>query len=603
MADVRVVRRRFTAAEPNEGRSEGERGDSGPTGVRGLRRAEPIDEAAVRSGLSRVLESAGFRSARRARALLIHLVEEALAGRGAAVCEHSVAQDVFQRDATFDPSIDSCVRTETWRLRVRLRNFYAQEGRDESIRIGFAPRSMALEFKRDGVSDEGTTNGSRVVVEVAAEAGAHGYSDSFTVHLAEEIARGLKQVPSVRPYLDEKGATSAEFRVRAHVRSEAGQLRLTASLLDEATGEVRAAESFSRPTESTPFSPAQIGQAVVQMTADSLAGRNVDLPVDLLDPMDRCRYVDVVLRGSFADRSRRLAELKASINYYERLTSQDRTDIFAHRRHVGALGLFLIMAPSATLHVLPKLVAAGEAALALDSALPDVWQTIGLAHSYAYDWAAAETSYRAAISDDPLCTSSYVFLAHSYLQNGRIDKALQAAEAAVQLDPWSPAAASSYALALNHARRFSDAATVASRALAVDPKFPRLRMLLADSMMQSGALDSAVEELQLAQAELWQDTQACGLLGLAYAQAGEHRQAQSLLSDLEHSHTLYPRDASAEAMIHIGLGSTDHALESLSQAVRHRGTPGLFFTSASFDPIRSTRRFGALQRQMGALAQ
>jgi hypothetical protein len=242
---------------------------------------------------------------------------------------------------------------------------------------------MALEFKRDGVSDEGTTNGSRVVVEVAAEAGAHGYGDSFTVHLAEEIARGLKQVPSVRPYLDEKGATSAEFRVRAHVCSEAGQLRLTASLLDEATGEVRAAESFSRPAGSKPFSPVEIGQAVVQMTADSLAGRNVDLPVDLLDPMDRCRYVDVVLRGSFADRSRRLAELKASINYYERLTSQDRTDIFAHRRHVGALGLFLIMAPSATLHVLPKLVAAGEAALALDSALPDVWQTIGLAHSYA----------------------------------------------------------------------------------------------------------------------------------------------------------------------------------------------------------------------------
>lgn len=93
------------------------------------------DRNAIVAELNRVLDSPGFSSARRSRRLLRYLVEQSLADPGVQVKEYSIALDVFERDASYDPSVDATVRVEAGRLRSRLRDYYAEEGRADSVVI------------------------------------------------------------------------------------------------------------------------------------------------------------------------------------------------------------------------------------------------------------------------------------------------------------------------------------------------------------------------------------------------------------------------------------------------------------------------------------
>lgn len=86
--------------------------------------------------LAQIEGSAAFRSSRRHRMLLRHLIERTLAGELASLKETVLAVEVFERDASrFDPRTDTIVRVETRRLRQRLAQYFDGEGRDAPLRI------------------------------------------------------------------------------------------------------------------------------------------------------------------------------------------------------------------------------------------------------------------------------------------------------------------------------------------------------------------------------------------------------------------------------------------------------------------------------------
>jgi len=67
--------------------------------------------------------------------LLSYLCQKALAGQSDQIKEYSVALDVFGRSESFDQDSDSIVRVEVNRLRKRLAEYYAGEGRSNPVRI------------------------------------------------------------------------------------------------------------------------------------------------------------------------------------------------------------------------------------------------------------------------------------------------------------------------------------------------------------------------------------------------------------------------------------------------------------------------------------
>jgi tetratricopeptide (TPR) repeat protein len=90
---------------------------------------------AVLRELERVLASPGFTRNERISGFLRFLVERHLAGRAYELKESVLGAEVFGRSPDYDPKRDPIVRTEAGRLRSRLIEYYAREGRDDALVI------------------------------------------------------------------------------------------------------------------------------------------------------------------------------------------------------------------------------------------------------------------------------------------------------------------------------------------------------------------------------------------------------------------------------------------------------------------------------------
>ena len=78
--------------------------------------------------------------------LLHYLGEHSLDHPGVALKEYQIATEVLGRPAGFDPQSDSTVRVQAGRLRVKLGEYYAQEGIDDPIIVELPKGSYALTF-------------------------------------------------------------------------------------------------------------------------------------------------------------------------------------------------------------------------------------------------------------------------------------------------------------------------------------------------------------------------------------------------------------------------------------------------------------------------
>jgi len=85
--------------------------------------------------LDRILASRPFLNAQRSQRLLRYLVENWIKLPDYSLKEYTIAIDVFDRDPSYDPSIDAAVRVEAGRLRTRLKDYYTEEGKEDPLII------------------------------------------------------------------------------------------------------------------------------------------------------------------------------------------------------------------------------------------------------------------------------------------------------------------------------------------------------------------------------------------------------------------------------------------------------------------------------------
>jgi TolB-like protein len=112
--------------------------------------------AEIRDQLERILSSSDFAVPERARKFLRYVVEETLAGRGDRIKGYSIATQVFNRSETFDSQSDPAVRIEAGRVRRALERYYLVAGKNDPI-VTTIPKGgyLPLFERRD---TEGPTN-------------------------------------------------------------------------------------------------------------------------------------------------------------------------------------------------------------------------------------------------------------------------------------------------------------------------------------------------------------------------------------------------------------------------------------------------------------
>jgi len=78
--------------------------------------------------------------------LLRYLAKHALDHPGTPIKEYQIATEVFGRSADFDPQLDSMVRVQAGRLRVKLTEYYNSDGVEDSVTVELPRGTYVLSF-------------------------------------------------------------------------------------------------------------------------------------------------------------------------------------------------------------------------------------------------------------------------------------------------------------------------------------------------------------------------------------------------------------------------------------------------------------------------
>ena len=106
-----------------------------------------VTAATVRDQLANILASRPFSLSDRLNRFLRFIVEHVLDGKTEPLKEYVIGVEVFDKDQSFDPRVDSIVRVEAGRLRTKLKEYYAEEGRSDPVRIELAKRGYVPVFR------------------------------------------------------------------------------------------------------------------------------------------------------------------------------------------------------------------------------------------------------------------------------------------------------------------------------------------------------------------------------------------------------------------------------------------------------------------------
>src|SRR5580693_1616572 len=94
-----------------------------------------VEDAEVDSQLRRILESAAFAASARSAQFLQFCVERSRQGQTSQLKETTIALEVFNRPADYDPKSDAIVRVHARRVRDKLDLYYRTFGANDPIRI------------------------------------------------------------------------------------------------------------------------------------------------------------------------------------------------------------------------------------------------------------------------------------------------------------------------------------------------------------------------------------------------------------------------------------------------------------------------------------
>src|SRR5215472_19111285 len=218
---------------------------------------EPVPARTVREQLARVVNSPGFVSSARLIRFLTHIVNRTIDGDLNSLKEFSIAIEVFDRTADYDPNIDAIVRVEARRLRSKLKAYYEEgPGRSDPVLIGLRPGSYVPIFRwlEQGAQENRKEIGASIQTRRASIAvlpfvnmSPEPEQDYFCDGISEEIINALTRVSG----LNVIARTSAfQFKGVAVDIREVGQ-RLGADLVIEGSVRKAGCNCGSVPRRST----------------------------------------------------------------------------------------------------------------------------------------------------------------------------------------------------------------------------------------------------------------------------------------------------------------------------------------------------------------
>jgi serine/threonine-protein kinase len=235
-------------------------------------------------------------------------------------------------------------------------------------------------------------------------------------------------------------------------------------------------------------------------------------------------------------------------------------------------------------------------ALKIDGTLAEAHSGLGVIYLFEdRDWPAAERELKRAFELDP--SAPFANLYGFYLAAmDRLPEALATLRRGQELDPLAAPRTVEVAMCYNWMRQHERAIDEAKKALELDPNLFLAYGELVLAYTQMGMHKEAIAASE-GMKRLKAHPRGQGLLGYAYAKAGQRAEAQKILKQLEG--LTGPQRAFAIARIHAALGEKEQAFKWLQKACDEREGPVIWLkVDPTLDNLRKDPRFVEMLKDM-----
>jgi TolB-like protein len=217
---------------------------------------------AIRQQLDRMLQSGVFIQSARLSRFLQFIVEHSLAGNETYLKEYVIGSEVYERKPPYHPSQDSIVRTEARRLRSKIKDYYAADGKDDLVYVYLRPGSYVPVFQykevligaeraKDVEGHSLSATDSAIVAAILPFNDLSGtpLSSKYAQGIPEELAYILMRTETCRVISPSSTAhfssqqsdpalvmskLGAKIAFEGSVREEGNRIRVTARIVDAA---------------------------------------------------------------------------------------------------------------------------------------------------------------------------------------------------------------------------------------------------------------------------------------------------------------------------------------------------------------------------------
>jgi len=570
--------------------------------------------------LNRILASKTFQPVERLKRFLSFVVTETLAGRGDQLKEFLVGIEVFAKEASFDPRNDPIVRVQARRLRARLARYYHDEGQQDEVLIDLPKGGYAPTFQRvRGAATKRSVTAALVsrntiLVTPFSDDSPAGDQDYFCRGLAQEIVHTLARVEAIRVAVADRGTQfdgalepraaadrlNAGMIIGGSLRKCGDTLRITAHLMDAASGCCLWSESLDRNGENSFALQEEVARIILERLQAGMAGGGRVKHAQR--PTENLAAYNLYLQGRHLLNQRTEEGLRRAVEMFEKAIVEDPQYAHAYSGLADAYGLlghYGVLAPA---EVWTK--TASNAAWAVLQDENSAEAHASFAHVKAtqdWDWTGAEREFKRAITLDAQYATAHHWYAMSCLAPlGRLDEAVEEMRVAQAHDPVSPIIGRDIAMIYYYKRDFETALEQCDHTIEQHPHFSATYWTLGLVQEQMGDFDESAAAFQRAIQLAPRSPRMHGALSRTLAISGDQKEARRILKELVELAGKRYVSPFELASIHFALEEMDKGFTWLEKAIQDRCFELISIrVDPRFDALKRDSRFIALFDQLG----
>jgi serine/threonine-protein kinase len=514
---------------------------------------------------------------------------------------------VFGKEESFDPRTDPIVRVQARRLRAKLVRYYREEGRADEWIIELPKGGYAPTFKRRETPvlvkrsiSAALVSRNTIAVVPFADHSAGRDLDYYCRGLRDEIVHHLTRFGNLRILASDAVEASGALIINGSVRRSGQRLRVTAQLIDGASGSYVWSESVDAHLDEAIAGQEQVADVIVKKLEPELGERGQHASRRATENL---AAHNLYLQGRYHLNQRTEEGLRKALDFFEKALVEDAQYALAHSGMSDAYGLLAHYGVLGPAEVWTKAASSAATAVMLDEHSAEAHTSLAHAKSTQdWDWIGAEREFQRAIAANPRYATAHHWYATSCLAPlGRLDEARDEMLIAQSLDPVSSIVARDVAMIHFYRRDFETALEQCDHTIELNPHFAPAYWLLGVIQEQRKDFDESAAAFQRAVHLSPQTPRMHGALGRTFALSGKRKLALEVLRKLETYASERYVSPLEFAWIQFALGDTDLGFKWLQKAGEDRAFDLVSIkVDPRFDPLRDDRRFMTLAKQLHA---